>query len=74
LHAQRTVSIINGKQESLDGSYSISLPGEPTPGSSELRQILADAPAARKAKKSVLAPSVEEVEEVGGSFELGVWV
>ena len=26
------------------------------------------------AKKSVSAPSVEEVEEVGGSFELGAWI
>ncbi len=42
--------------------------------SSELRQILADAPPARKAKKSVSAPSVVEVEEVGGSFELGAWI
>ena len=41
--------------------------------SSELNQILADAPSARKTKKSVSAPSAEE-EPDGGNFELGAWI
>ncbi|SRR6266498_4686881 len=41
--------------------------------SSELRQILADAPSARKIKKSVTASSAEE-ERDGGNFELGAWI
>jgi len=41
--------------------------------SSELREILADAPPARKAK-SAPASSLKEEEEDGGTFELGAWI